>query len=160
MRAVALSILFALVGCAPGVIEPDAPLSADVDFEPYPGSQWYDPDGRPVPKESGVINAITGPDHCDWEDGVMLHLGWPPGHDAADASESKQYFRDPERVFPQGSLVGRFDGDVELPEPAEDTGYRTEFMELWLEPEDHSAAYLVFANHTERWPRGKDIACG
>jgi hypothetical protein len=160
MRAVALSILFALVACAPEAIDPDAPLSADVDFEPSPGSQWYDAEGQPVAKDSGVISAFTGPDHCGWEDGVMLHLGWPLGQAPEDAPKTKQYFRDPKRVFPQGSLVGRFDGDVDLPEAAEDTGYRTDFMELWLEPEDDSAVYLVFADHTERWPLGKSIYCG
>ena len=141
-------------------VEPEAPLSKEVSFEPYPGSQWYGPDGEPVPKKSEIINAITGPDHCDWENGVMMHVGWPPGHAAADSSESRQFIRDPKRVFPQKNLAGTFDGDAELPRAAEDTGYRTDFMKLWLDPKDGSAAYLVFADHTERWPRATDIiAC-
>ena len=161
MKPAVMAILLALVACSPRAIEPDAPLSPDVAFEPYPGSQWYEPNGEPIPAESGVINAITGPEHCDWETGVILHLGWPPGRDAADSSELRQYFRDPQGVFPQDSLMGTFDPDVELAETAEDTGYRTDFMELWLDTDDDSVAYLVFAQHNEQWPRGsKDIACG
>ena len=154
MRAAVVAAVFALVACSPQAIEPDAPLSREVVFEPYPGVQWYDPDGEPVPDKSETINAISGPEHCDWEDGVILHFRWPE----AD-SELRQYFRDPDGVFPQSGLRASFDDDVELPASAEDTEYRTEFMELWLDSRDDSSAFLVFADHTERWPRGEDIAC-
>ena len=105
-------------------------LDASYEFEPYPGSRWYDPNGEEIPDESNVINAITGPDHCDWEAGVIMHVGWPMGRDAENISQSRQYFRDPEKVFPQGSLRTHFDGDTEVPKGAENTGYRTDFMEL------------------------------
>ena len=135
-------------------------LVSDFDFEPYPGSQWYGPDGDEVPMDSNVINAITGPDHCDWQSGVMMHVGWPLGHDAADISESRQYFRDPESVFPHKGFMAKFGEDVKLPREAEDTGFRTDFMELWLVPGDDTAAYLVFSDHVERWPRSKEVvAC-
>jgi len=161
MKRATIAILLALAACSPQETDPDASLSPEVTFAPYPGSQWYGPDGQPIPAESGIVNAITGPEHCDWESGVILHLAWPLGRAAADSSQSRQYFRDPQEVFPQESLMDVFDPEVDLPDPAEDTGYRTDFMELWLDPSDDSAAYLVFANHTERWPRGSDvIACG
>ncbi len=135
-------------------------LSLNYSFEAYPGSQWYGPDGAEVPKESNVINAITGPAHCGWEEGVIMHVGWPLGRDAENISESRQYLRDPHGVFPQESVATAFDGDVNLPKGAEATGYRTDFMELWLDPEDDRGAYLVFADHVERWPRAKEIiAC-
>lgn len=136
-------------------------LETSFEFEPYPGSQWYGPDGDAVPKESGVVNAITGPDHCEWQSGVMMHVGWPLGRDSETASETRQYLRDPEKVFPQKSLMTAFDGDAELPKGAEDTGYRTDFMELWIDPERDGAAFLVFADHAERWPRARAlVACG
>ena len=139
----------------------ESPLARDYEFEPYPGSRWYAPDGSVVPDRSNVINAITGPDHCEWQAGVMMHLGWPPGHDAKHSGEARQYLRDPEGVFPQYALMTPYDGAASLPDGAEYTGYRTDFMELWLDPDDHKAAYLVFADHVERWPRTSDtIACG
>ena len=162
--------MIGLAACGPGTSEPPpdsspgavpaTELESDYEFEPYPGSTWYGPDGEEIPDESSIINAITGPDHCDWEAGVMMHVGWPPGHDAADISESRQYFRDPEKVFPQDSLMTSYDPEVQLPDGAEYTGYRTDFMELWLDEKDNTAAYLVFADHIERWPRGTEvIAC-
>ena len=157
MRAALVTVALALVACSPQPIEPDGPLSEEVVFEPYPGTQWYGRDGEPIPAESEVINAISGPEHCGWESGVILHLRWPP---ESDSSELRQYFRDPQGVFPQDSLLATFDPDVELPDSAVDTGYRTEFMELWLDTGNDSVAYLVFAKHNERWPRGEHIACG
>ena len=136
-------------------------LRTEFDFEPYPGSQWYEPNGDEIPEESGIINVITGPAHCNWESAVFLHVGWPLGRDAGDSSESRQYFRDSRGVLPRDSLMTTFDPSVALPKEAENTGYQTSFMELWLHPNDNNAAYLVFADHTERWPRAKEtIACG
>ncbi|HEV3471603.1 MAG TPA: hypothetical protein VG408_00140 [Actinomycetota bacterium] len=135
-------------------------LEADYEFEAFPGSRWYGPNGDEIPVEGNIINAITGPEHCDWQSAVMMHMGWPPGHDAADISESRQYLRDPEGIFEKDMLMTSFDANVELPERAEYTGYRTDFMELWFDQEDDDAAYLVFANHVERWPRAEEpIAC-
>ncbi|HEX2240329.1 MAG TPA: hypothetical protein VHJ82_04235 [Actinomycetota bacterium] len=170
MRRLLIIALLTVAACAPDATEPRSAqtpgdptrpqLETDYRFEAYPGSQWYGPDGDEIPEESRVINAITGPDHCDWEAGVMMHVGWPPGHDAADISESRQYLRDPERVFPQDSFMTKYDANVELPDRAEYTGYRTDFMELWLDNENDRAAYLVFADHVELWPRARQpIAC-
>ena len=161
MKRLLVLVLIVMVACSPEFINPSAPLRSDFEFEAYPGSQWYGRNGEPVPEESEIINAITGPEHCDWESGVILNLGWPLGQDASDSSESRQFFRDPQRVvFPKGSLRAAFDPNVDLPVTAQNTGYQTEFMELWLDPNQDSAAYLRFAEHAERWPRGDDIACG
>ena len=155
-----LLLMFAACSASPSPIETSSPLSAEVRFEAYPGSQWYGPDGDPVPEESNIINAIKGPEHCDWDSGVMLHLGWPLGRDAANFSETRQYFRDPQRVFPADDFMTKYAADVDLPKTAENTGYRTDFMELWLDRTDGSAAYLVFSDHVERWPRSRGgIAC-
>ena len=135
-------------------------LESTYEFEPYPGSRWYDPNGEDVSEGSNVINAITGPDHCNWESAVMMHVGWPLGHDASDISEARQYLRDPEGLFQNGMLMTTFEANVELPKGATYTGYQTEFMQLWLDSKDHTAAYLVFDDHVERWPRAQEvIAC-
>lgn len=135
-------------------------LANEYEFEPYPGSRWYGPDGNVISQDKNIINAITGPDHCDWQSAVMMHVGWPLGHDADDASESRQYLRDPEGVFPQTALMTSFEPNVQLPRGARYTGYRTDFMELCLDRDDNTSAYLVFADHVEGWPRaGEVIAC-
>ncbi len=162
--------LLSLAACTPAAREPAPPqtadgpaeteLETDYEFEAFPGNRWYEPDGDEIAQEANIINTITGPDHCDWQSGVMMHVGWPLGHDAADTSESRQYLRDPEAVFPADSFMTTFDADTELPPRAEYTGYRTDFMELWLAENDETAAYLVFADHVERWPRAEEpIAC-
>lgn len=141
--------------------KPASQLVSEYEFEPFPGSTWYGPDGEAVSHETNIINAITGPEHCEWESAVMMHVGWPVGHDAESGSESRQYMRDPRKVLPQENLMTRFGADVKLPETANYTGYRTDFMELWLDPKDRAAAYLVFSDHVERWPRADGtIACG
>lgn len=162
-------LLLALGACASSAPEadPDAvskeatgALSSEYRYEEFPGSRWYGPDGEPVSHETNIINVITAPEHCGWERAVMMHVGWPPGHDAADVSESRQFLRDPENVIGFDAMT-TFDGDAELPRDAEFTGYRTDFMKLWLSRANQSAAYLEFADHVERWPRAKDVvACG
>ena len=138
----------------------ESALVADFEYEGYPGSQWYGPDGEEIPKKAEIINVITGPDHCEWQTAVMMHVGRPLGDPAKDSTESDQYIRDPERVLPQEPLLSNLDLDARPPDEAEFTGFHTDFMELWLDREDDTAAYLVFADHVERWPNTKDaIAC-
>jgi hypothetical protein len=136
-----------------------ATLESNYEFEEYPGSRWYGPDGEPVSEKTNIINAITGPEHCGWQTAVMMHVGWPPGHDASDASESHQFIRDPEGAIGD-EFTARFDRDAEPPPSAKNSGYRTNFMELWLDPQDTDSAYLIFSDHAEKWPRAREIvAC-
>ena len=170
MAVVCVSLTF-LVGCESekvpagsvsdtGGRAAETELVADFEFEDYPGSQWYGPDGEKIPKKAEIINVITGPEHCEWQSSATMHVGQPLGDPAADSTESDQYIRDPERVLPQGPLKSKLELDARLPNGAEFTGFRTDFMELWLDPTDDSAAYLVFAQHVERWPKARDvIAC-
>jgi hypothetical protein len=132
-------------------------LDSEFRFEPYPGNTWYGPDGR-VAAESPVINVIRGPEHCGWDSAALLHVGWPLGH--ADATESRQFVRDTQHVLPQDSLMSEFDDNAELFGLSRYTGFRTDFMELWLFPEDDSGIFLMFADHVEWWPRAEEpIAC-
>ena len=137
---------------------PEKPASS-YGFEPYPGSRWTDPQGQVVTSPE-ILNVIQGPEHCEWDSAAMLHVGWPLGHESKDMSEARQYVRDPEGVLPEEPLRTSYDGDVALPDDAKSTGYRTPFMELWLGRDAKQAAYLVFSDHTELWPRtDPPIAC-
>jgi hypothetical protein len=167
MRHTLIVALVLFSACSPnqsaepsGDLESSGKLANEFHFEAYPGSQWYGPNGDEIPQESEIINAITAPEHCGWETAVMMHVGWPLGRAASDSSESRQYLRDPDEILP-GSLMTTFDPDTQIPTRARNTGYRTAFMEPWLHPDDDTAAYLVFEDHIERWPRARDaIACG
>lgn len=135
-------------------------LESEFQFEPYPGSPWYGPDGEPVPPKSGIINVIRGIQHCGWESAAMLHLSRPIGTPHQEDPMTYQYLRDPNSVFPVESLLSRFKGNATLFGGSEYTGYRTDFMELWLMPTDDTGAFLMFSDHVEWWPRAEEpFAC-
>lgn len=164
LLTIALIGLVALSGCGGSDDRPPAAGKADIglsethletryEFESYPGSPWYGPDSGERILSTDVINVQTGPDHCGWEDGVLLNVAWPLGEEAETVSETRQYLHDPEGVFETEWMRGDYQGDADVPATAKYTGYRTDFMELWLVPEEDEAAYLVFADHVELWPR-------
>ena len=139
-------------------------LASEFEFEGYPGNQWYGPEGEEIPKRSEIINVIVGPEHCEWQSATMMHVGKPLG-DPGGPGSFDLYIRDPERVMPQQPLMSKLVLDARLPEDASYSGYRTDFMELWLDPDNEGAAFLVFANHVERWPKADQdsdhaVACG
>ena len=157
------------VARADGTRDPARPPGAP--FLPYPGSQWFGPDGSVLPTEEEIMNVITGPDHCEWQSAAMLHTTWPLGTAPEKGSSRLQYIRDPKGVM-DARLAKLFQQDVSLPGGTRYTGYRTDFMELWVRtyhrgmpvaktsrPPDR--IYLLFADRVESWPRAKDmIACG
>lgn len=121
-------------------------------------ARWTGPDGEPVPSE--VLNVLRGPQHCDWESSVLLHVGWPLGTAADTAADIRQYVRDPKGVLPD-VVMGSFGADVQVPAGASATGYEADGVELWLgESGGEEAMYVVFEEHAERWPRTAEvIAC-
>jgi hypothetical protein len=130
---------------------------------PLVGSRWDEPwndrRGREVPNE--VVSTFEGAEHCEWDSAVFLHVGWPLGRAARNASQARQYIRDPEGLF-EDEVRLPFDDDAALPRHAEYTGYHLGDVELWLSPADAaSAAYLVDGDDVERWtrPRDEPIAC-
>ncbi len=138
-------------------------LDSDFTFEPYPGSQWFGPQG-PVDPDDGTINVIRGPEQCGWETAALLHVSWPLGSTHRDDPELRQYVRDPDAVLPQDQLMSTYDPSRQLWGGFEYSGYRTDFMEVWIqsfdEDGDADGAFLMFANHVEWWPRAEEpIAC-
>jgi hypothetical protein len=124
--------------------------------QPYPGPIWTK-DGRPV--DGQELNSIAGPDHCDWQSAVMMHLGWPLGTVSRTSAEMHQFIRDPGGVIDQG-LHDKLAIAVDLPPDARDTGYRHDELELWLSSSDPDAAYLRVRDDVERWPRADPVvAC-
>jgi len=155
-----LFVLLRPSGAVDPEVGPASTLSSTYEFEPYPGSQWYEEDGDPLPPRSGVVAASLGPAHCELEELVLLNLGWPLGTDSRSSAEALQFVRDPGGVVSDETLESAYDEAASLPKNAEYTGYHTDFMELWLQPGDVSAAYLVFSEHVEQWPRSTShIGC-
>jgi hypothetical protein len=130
---------------------------------PVIGSRWDGPwtDRRGREVREDVISTYEGAEHCEWDSAVFLHVGWPLGRAARDASEARQYIRDPEGLF-EDEVRLPFDDDAALPRHAEYTGYHLGDVELWLSPTDAAkAVYLVDDGDVERWtrPRRESIAC-
>jgi hypothetical protein len=125
--------------------------------QPFPGPTWTR-DGQPV--DGRELNSIAGPDHCDWQSAVIMHLGWPLGTVSQSAVEIRQFIRDPDGVI-DPRLRDRLARHVTLPADARDTGYRQQELELWLSPSEPDVAYLRASEDVERWPRAEPvIACG
>lgn len=116
----------------------------------YPGYAWTR-QGRSVGERELVT--IAGPDHCGWGSATVLFIVWPPGTMAPDASQARQYIRDP-----QGVMGGRYrellERDAKLPADARPTGYRLGAIELYLSPSDDDRwISVVGPTNIERWPR-------
>jgi hypothetical protein len=106
IRASAALVL--LAGCgfssaaAPGGDHERAPDGRVADYfsppQEFPGPTWSR-FGHPV---SGFeLNSVAGPRHCDWQQAVMMHVGWPLGTVAKDITQARQYIRDPRGVIDQ-----------------------------------------------------------
>jgi hypothetical protein len=104
---------------------------------------WERRDGSRVP--TGRVSSYRGPEHCDWQDVLILELG------------GRTYLRDPE-----GKLAdlarGAFLADTVLPDEARDTGYRRDGLALWAEPSGQ-AVYAVDGDRVERWPLAERPGC-
>jgi hypothetical protein len=87
------------------------------------------------------LNSIAGPDHCNWQSAVMMHLGWPLGTVSQSTAEIRQFIRDPDGVIGYG-VRDKLAIAIDLPDDARDTGYRNGEVELWLSPSDPDAAFL------------------
>ena len=64
--------------------------------------------------------------------------------------------RDPRNVW---SMSAELDTMAELPSAARATGYQSDNEELWVDPNDDSAIYLVTSDNVERCPRGESVLC-
>ncbi len=108
---------------------------------------WLDAEGRRVPMSK--LHSADGPEHCDWQDIVFLHL------------DDKTFLRDTHGELAE-ALRTTYSATVALPRDAKDTGYQHDGRRLWL-ADDGSAAYLVTTNDpqdVERWPGASEpIGC-
>jgi hypothetical protein len=122
----------------------------------FPGPTWSR-FGRAV--SGREFNSIAGPRHCDWQQAVMMHVGWPLGTVSRDISHARQYIRDPRGVIDQKYRSG-FQQAATLPVDAIDSGYRNSRLELWMADSDPGGVYLRAGDEVERWPRADPpIAC-
>lgn len=106
------------------------------------------------------------PDHCGWQEAVVLQVVWPLGTTyviGPDAAEVREFMRDPDGALPDvpGAYRSELDLAAELPDGARPTGYAVGDVELWFGPDGgEEYAYLVRGEATERWPREfEEIAC-
>ncbi|MGH2668664.1 MAG: hypothetical protein ACRDH5_06015, partial [bacterium] len=142
---------------AVGVVVCDAPEGSVNDVATEPGwraygefRDWTTADGCLV--RIDVIGDRPGPEHCGFESARVIVTGVPVGERYTDASDDAEYIRDPENVFGDAETAAAFDPDADLPAAAEDTGFRQDGTELWMDRADESAIYLVTGTSIERWP--------
>ena len=125
-----------LRACDPSEFDPGVPLT-------FPVTVWTDRAGQRVSTET--IRSEPGPEHCGWGSAIFLQV------------DGNLYFRDPAGVMSDWTTT-TFDAAAKLPATAEDTGFRTAVWSLWIDP--GKDAYMVAADHTERWPRSKEPSLG
>ncbi|HEV3484144.1 MAG TPA: hypothetical protein VG106_01970 [Vicinamibacterales bacterium] len=139
MRAVLVALLssLALVGCG------------GTDWD----DGWEAADGESI--DEAIVSTGTG---CPDGEVVLLHLGWPLGTPEL-RGPARQYIRDPNGTIVTGSEP--FDPTANLPSSARFSGYRRGDVELWLASDADEFVYVVFDDHTERWPRMvESFGCG
>lgn len=126
---------------------PEAEFGADAEFNDERRVWAHETTGL-------TLADIAGSAHCGWQTARMLHVP------EADGSLGKQYIRDPFGVFAGIPLLDTYAEDVELPDDATFSGYRSrDDQELWFTDADR-AAYVVTPDGIERWPRAEEpIGC-
>lgn len=112
--------------------------------------EWTTADGCLI--RIDVIADRDGPEQCGFEDARVIITGTPVGSRYTDASDDAEYIRDPDNVFGDADTAAAFDPNAELPAGAEDTGFRQGETQLWVDPSDESAIYLLLEATIERWP--------
>ncbi|MFN2587831.1 MAG: hypothetical protein ABR613_06925 [Actinomycetota bacterium] len=123
-------------------------LSLEPDYSAGYLQRWHTADGCDVRLD--VVMTRTG--GCYGGDTADLLLGWPLGSSSEGAS--RIYVRDPENAFGDAATSEAFRADAHLPSGARDTLLRHLYgpPQLWMVPGDDSFVYIVYQDHTERWP--------
>jgi hypothetical protein len=127
------------------------------------GGRWTDEHGERVPngrtRVDGAyplsIDLRSGPDHCGWNDVLLLDVVWPLGDVVTRHTDQvRQYVWDADSSH-RFALAGRPDADATPPSDAADTGYRFDGISLWIAPSDADASvYLRQPDGTfQQWPR-------
>jgi len=150
--AVSAALLTGCSASSSGAPDGSHPSSVAGYFSPpqaFPGPTWTR-DHKAV--DNRQVNSIAGPDHCQWQQAVMMNLQWPLGSDPAQVSAFREYIRDPQGVIGAKFRVG-LQRPRSLPADAQDTRYRLGDLQLWLSPSHPDGAYLRVGKDIERWPR-------
>jgi hypothetical protein len=108
--------------------------------------RWHDRDGCPVRVD--VVSHIRGPEHCDWQNVQFITIGEPIGTSIGQRQAdpaARRFVWDPTGALNGLNGIGRgisIDA-AELPDSADDTGYRLDGTELWVDTADSEVAYLL-----------------
>lgn len=106
-----------------------------------------------------VLAERSGPDHCGWAQAKVLIAGDPIGSRYTDEGDSVEYVSDPNGVFGVADFSEGFQLLDQLPDDAEDSGFRQGLRELWTSSSDLHAVYIKSPDGVERWPSGDTPGC-
>jgi hypothetical protein len=105
-----------------------------------------------------VLADRPGPAHCDYQAARVIITGIPIGARYSNEGNAATYVRDPTNAFGDAATASAFDGHATLSTGAVDTGLREGSAQLWFDPANRSAIYLVTGTAVERWPLDPDPA--
>jgi hypothetical protein len=132
-------------------------VASEPNWRPFADyRRWTTADGCLV--RIDVFADRPGPAHCGFDTARVITTGIPIGARYNDETSSATYVRDPGNVFGDPATASAFDPHAKLPEGAIDTGLRQQGTQLWVDPTDRSAIYLVAGTSVERWPLDPDPA--
>jgi hypothetical protein len=133
-------------------------VASEPDWRQYADYRsWVSADGRCLVRID-VLADRPGPEHCGFDAARVLVTGIPVGARYTTPEDSAHYVRDPDNAFDDLVTARAFDPDAVLPADAADTGFREGDTQLWVDPSDGSAVYLVTGQTVERWPLDPDPA--
>jgi hypothetical protein len=119
--------------------------------------QWTDRDGCLL--RIDVLAERNGPDHCGWATARVLIAGDPIGTRYTSGADTVEYVSDPSGVFGVAQLSEGFQLLDQLPDDAQDSGFRQGSRELWTSSSDLHVVYIRTPDGVERWPSGVTPKC-
>ena len=106
--------------------------------------------GRLSPRSGVAPEILVRTAGCDWDDALVMSLGWPPGA-PRDMLQSREYVRDPKDQVPGADAYRR---DVRKPKDAISTGITNGQATIWTgETLGEDAILVQVGSRFERWPR-------
>jgi hypothetical protein len=165
VRTLAISVLaiIAVAGCddessmqaAPNCTAPDQAVASEPNWRDFADYRTWTREGCDV--RIDVLADRPGPDHCDLGSVRVIITGDPLGSRYTNDGDDIEYIRDP---LDRAGFKAELQQDAVLPPDAEFTGYQSGREELWVEPDNPDAIFIVDRSEVERWPRGEAPLCG
>ena len=155
-----LALGFAVATACGGMGEPqavcgspgtDTDMSQDPDLAPYVRG-WTTVAGCDVRRDVIAMREGGG---CYPDSIRELLMGEVLGQPWSGRDGTRIYTRDPDGSANEAFATAALLVDIQMPEDAQDSGYRYGDLELWTIPGDQQYVYIVSSDTVEGWPLGR-----